>query len=155
MSEDVTPQPEPRAVRMLSRNSASRNATRAERRRRTANSGDGPRTKAIKVKVSPAEDADLQELADLARVSTARLLREAALADELPVAPDEFRELIHELFRVQGALRKIGNNLNQIARVTNATRELGDQGAELAAVLAAVERYADRAGTAIEKVVSW
>ncbi|MFE3280614.1 plasmid mobilization protein [Nocardia sp. NPDC059239] len=155
MSEEATPQPEPRAVRMLSRNSANRNAARAERRRRTANSGDGPRKKAIKVKVNPGEDADLQELADLARVSPARLLREAALADELPVAPDEFRELIHELFRVQSALRKIGNNLHQIARVVNSTRELGDQDAELAAVLGMVESYANRAGVAIDVVAGW
>ncbi|WP_051158437.1 MobC family plasmid mobilization relaxosome protein [Nocardia carnea] len=109
----------------------------------------------MEVKLSPEEKADLLELAAIAEVSPPRLLREAVFAAEIPVSPDEFRELVHELFRVQSALRGIGNNLNQIAKAVNATHELGDQADELARVHSLVTSYADRASTAIQVVTRW
>lgn len=145
---------EPRAVRVLTK-SRTRNAARANRRRRTVNNPSGPRTQRVDVKLTPEEKAELLELAAIADVSPARLLREAVFAAEIPVSPDEFRELVHELFRVQSALRSIGNNVNQIAKAVNATHELGDQAGELAHVFSAVTRYADRASAAIEVVTRW
>ncbi|MGW4718810.1 plasmid mobilization protein [Nocardia sp. NPDC004260] len=145
---------EPRAVRILTK-SRARNAARANRRRRTANNPGGPRTHRVDVKLTPEEKTELLELAAIADVTPARLLREAVFAAEIPVSPDEFRELVHELFRVQNALRSIGTNLNQIAKAVNATHEHGDQADELARVYATVTRYADRASTAIEVVTRW
>ncbi len=145
---------EPRAVRVLTK-SRSHNAARANRRRRTANNPGGPRTQRVDVKLTPEEKTELLELAAIADVTPARLLREAVFAAEIPVSPDEFRELVHELFRVQSALRSIGNNLNQIAKGIDATHDLSDHADELARVLSTVTRYAERASTAIEVVTRW
>ncbi|WP_459964017.1 plasmid mobilization protein [Nocardia sp. IFM 10818] len=155
MTDEQSPTPpEPRAVRMLTK-SRNRNAARANRRKRTANNPEGPRTKKVEIKLSAAEHAEVLELAAIADVRPPRLFREALFAAEIPVSPDEFRELVHELFRVQSALRALGNNLNQIAKAVNSTGELGELAGEFGHLLAGIRAYSDRAGAAIETVTRW
>lgn len=146
--------PEPRAVRMLTK-ASSRNTARANRRRRTANSTTGPRTNKVEIKLSDEEYAEVLQLADIADVRPPRLFREALFAEEIPVSPEEFRELVHELFRTQSALRALGNNLNQIAKAVNSTGELGELAGEFGHLLTGIRTYSDRAGTAIEAVTRW
>ncbi|MET8427771.1 hypothetical protein [Nocardia sp. NPDC004860] len=134
--------------------SRSRNAARAERRKRTANDPTGPRTKKVEIKLSDEEHAEVLELAAIADVRPPRLFREALFAEEIPVSPDEFRELVHELFRTQTALRALGNSLNQIATSVNSTGELGELAWELGHLLTGIRTYSDRAGAAIDAVVT-
>lgn len=156
MSDEPTITPSvPRAVRLLGRASRDPHSARAAKRKRTANLPTGPRTQAYLVRVSEEEKAEIEHLASLAGVKGPRLLRESVLAPQVPVSADEFRELVHELFRVQSALRGLGNNVTQIAKVVNATHELGDKADALEHLLSAVQRYADRAGAAIEVVTRW
>lgn len=141
----------PLSVRVLSSNGA-----RAERRRRTANLPAGSRRSSFQVRVSAEEKAEIEELAAEHGVTPPRLMREAVLADVIPVSPDEFRELVHQLFRAQSALRALGNNLNQIARSVNATHELDvAEREQLAHVLASVRGYAEHINAAVDRVVSW
>ncbi|MFD4356822.1 plasmid mobilization relaxosome protein MobC [Nocardia sp. NPDC058518] len=151
MSDEANSHDAPTSVRILANNSA-----RAERRRRTANLPTGTRTGSFQVRVSAEEKAEIERLAADHGVTPPRLMREAVLADEIPVSPDEFRELVHQLFRAQSALRALGNNLNQIARSVNATHELDEaERDQLAHVLASVRGYADNINHAVDRVVSW
>lgn len=155
VTDEQLPTPaEPRAVRMLTK-ASNRNAARANRRKRTANDPKGPRKKKIEIKLTEEEHAEVLELAAIADVRPPRLFRESLFAAEIPVSPDEFRELVHELFRVQSVLRALGNNLNQIAKIANATGELGESAAELDQLLSGIRRHAHRAGAAVEVVTRW
>ena len=154
MSDDQTQTPpEPRAVRMLSRSGG--HGARADRRKRTANDPTGPRTEKVEIKLSVEEKTEVLELARFADVSPPRLFREALFAAEVPVSPDEFRELVHELFRVESALRALGVNFNQVAKAVNSTGELGEHAGEFGHLLSAIGRYAHRAGVALEAVTRW
>jgi hypothetical protein len=129
-----------------------RNERRALRRKRSANLAEGPRTGRIVVKVSAAEKAAITAAAAAGGVTPARLLREAALADdEIAASSEDLRDLITELFQAQSALRAVSHNVNQMTRAANATGELAENTAH---TLAATRRYATRIGDIVEVVAA-
>jgi hypothetical protein len=104
------------------------------------------------VKVSAVEKRKIEQRAEEAGITPARLMREAVLVEQPPISSEEIRELMHLLFRSQSALVAVGHNLNQITRATNAT---GEPPAELAHTLTFVRRYAADIRKAIDAIVRW
>ncbi|MGN2642336.1 hypothetical protein ACTD5D_40435 [Nocardia takedensis] len=121
------------------------NAARSSRRRRSANLESGKRDKGFLVRVSTQEHAAITAAADELQITPPRLMREAALAPELPVSPTEFRELIHQLLRAQGALREASAALagSTIAQSDSARllAQINTQASEIAAVLETVSLW--------------
>lgn len=89
-----------------------------EPRQRRPNTKGGRAIRHV-VRVTQAEDAQLQKLANDRSVTVSRLLFEAATGT-LPVWKNKAE--IGELFGIRHELRKQGTNLNQIALLANAQR---------------------------------
>ena len=118
-------------------------------RRRRANASGG-RHHQHQVKVTPEEEALLQQLAQRQGVTVSRLLVESALASERGETVTERREAIGELFAVHRVLAGVANNMNQVTKRLHGTGELPVETPEVlevvrvtcARVSAAVDRLA-------------
>jgi Bacterial mobilisation protein (MobC) len=117
-------------------------------RRRRANAPGG-RHHRHEVKVSPEEEALLQQLAQAQGVSVPRLLVETVLASPEMETPTQRRDVLAQLFGVYRLLGSIANNVNQMAKATNATGEVGE---ELVETMRAVRRVADRVDATIDEL---
>jgi hypothetical protein len=127
---------------------ADEKAPRASVRRRGREPG-GPRSHRFKVSFNDAELAIVQEAADRENQALASWVGQASLAvateKVVPVSADA-KVVLQELIRSRGQLRRVGNNLNQVAYALNAEGEVTD--AQIRAVLALVNetvRHVDEA----------
>ncbi|MCT9144056.1 MobC family plasmid mobilization relaxosome protein [Streptomyces violarus] len=121
---------------------------RASVRRRGREPG-GPRSHRFKVSFNDAELAIVQEAADRENQALASWVGQASLAvateQVVPVSADA-KVVLQELIRSRGQLRRVGNNLNQMAYALNAEGEVTN--AQIRAVLALVNetvRHVDEA----------
>jgi hypothetical protein len=101
------------------------------------------------VSYNDAELAIVQEAAERENQALASWVGQASLAvateQVVPVSADA-KVVLQELIRSRGQLRRVGNNLNQVARVLNAEGDVTD--AQIRAVLALVNatvRHVDEA----------
>lgn len=96
------------------------------RKKRSWNSAHYP--KMVTVRVTADEHAEIQRVANLARMSASRLLAATIIGRKLPPlreTPPPTKERRQELEFLLYELRKIGVNLNQLAHKTNRARLLG------------------------------
>jgi len=105
------------------------------------------RDRVVKVKLSAAEKAALSAAADRAGMALAAWIGQASLAvaehQALPLAQ---REMLAELNRAAGLVRRAGVNLNQAVARLNATGEPGpDLGPAVAYCMRAVRRVDEAA----------
>ena len=112
--------------------------------RRRANAAG--RTVRRVVKLTPAEDAELERRADAAGVTVARLLVESATGSA--PTPDR-RVIVSELMGLRRQVQGIGTNVNQLAHAANAgvvlsREELADAATAVVEALAAIERALTR-----------
>ncbi|MFF3256474.1 MobC family plasmid mobilization relaxosome protein [Actinacidiphila glaucinigra] len=128
--------------------STAEDARRRRVRRREREPG-GPRSTRFKVTYNRAELALVEQAADRENQALAAYVARSALAVAkeavVPVSVDA-REVLQELIQSRGQLRRIGNNLNQIAHVLNSDGDITDE--HLKAVLARVHaavRHVDEA----------
>ncbi|MGY1528008.1 plasmid mobilization protein [Streptomyces sp. MN3] len=132
---------------------ADEEASRAPVRRRGREPG-GPRSHRLKISFNDAELAIVQEAADRENQALAAWLGEVALAVAtervVPVSPDA-KKVLQELIQTRGQLRRVGNNLNQVAYVLNAEGEMTD--AQIKAVLALVNETVRRVDEATLQVM--
>lgn len=91
----------------------------AERKRQANQAGGRPVKKFLSL--TEVEFAELSIAANREGKTLQRFVVEAGLARIRGVDPEQVRVTIHELFRLQVELSRIGNNVNQIARHANAT----------------------------------
>ncbi|PNV30925.1 hypothetical protein C1708_33150 [Streptomyces sp. DH-12] len=127
---------------------ANKEARSAPVRRRGREPG-GPRSHRLKISYNDAELAIVQAAADRENQALAAWVGEVSLtvATErvVPVSADAKR-VLQELIQTRAQLRRVGNNLNQVAHVLNAQGEVTD--AQVKAVLALVNetvRHVDAA----------
>lgn len=127
---------------------ADEEARRASVRRRGREPG-GPRSHRFKVSFNEAELAIVQAAADRENQALAAWVGEVSLAVAtervVPVSADA-KKVLQELIQTRAQLRRVGNNLNQVAHVLNAQGEVTD--AQVRAVLALVNetvRHVDAA----------
>ncbi|SCE52981.1 mobilisation protein (MobC) [Streptomyces sp. di188] len=96
----------------------------------------------------------MQEAADRENQALAAWVGEVALAVAtervVPVSPDA-KKVLQELIQTRGQLRRVGNNLNQVAYVLNAEGETTD--AQIKAVLALVNETVRRVDEATLQVM--
>jgi hypothetical protein len=114
----------------------------------------GPRSNRLKVSYNDTELAIVQEAADRENQALASWVAWVALAVAkevvVPVSVDA-KEVLQELIQSRGQLRRIGNNLNQVAHILNADGEVTD--AQLKAVLAHVNEAVRRVDEATLQVM--
>ncbi|MFD7753261.1 plasmid mobilization relaxosome protein MobC [Streptomyces sp. NPDC059757] len=127
---------------------ADEKRSRAPVRRRGREPG-GPRSHRFKVSFNDAELAIVEAAADRENQALASWVGQASLAvaTELlvPVSADA-KVVLQELIRSRRQLRRVGNNLNQVAYALNAEGEVTN--AQISAVLALVNetvRHVDEA----------
>jgi hypothetical protein len=109
------------------------------------------------VKLSAAERATLAAAADRAGMALAAYLCEAAMdaAEHRAVpVPKVQREILAELLRVRGLVRRIGVNLNQAVARLNATGEPGPDLESAAAYCARVLGHVDQAAEQVRRRLS-
>ncbi|MDT3728785.1 plasmid mobilization relaxosome protein MobC, partial [Streptomyces sp. DSM 41972] len=108
----------------------------------------------LKISFNDAELAIVQEAADRENQALAAWVGEVALAVAtervVPVSPDA-KKVLQELIQTRGQLRRVGNNLNQVAYVLNAEGETTD--AQIKAVLALVNETVRRVDEATLQVM--
>jgi mobilization protein NikA len=124
-------------------------ATRGGVRRRR---GQEERRRPVTVKLSAAERATLAAAADRAGMALAAYLCEAAMdaAEHRAVpVPKAQREILAELIRVRGLVRRAGVNLNQAVARLNA---VGQPGADLEPAAAYCVRVLGHVDQAAEQV---
>ncbi len=89
---------------------------------------EGPRVKRYVVKVTAADQARLESLAEERSVTVPRLLVESALLDRAETeqttfaTPAERQTIISHLFRLERLTLNAANNVNQIARYAHDVR---------------------------------
>jgi len=117
--------------------------------RRRGREPGGTRSHRFKVSFNDAELAIVQEAADRENQALASWVGQVALAvateQVVPVSADS-KVVLQELIRSRAQLRRVGNNLNQVAHVLNAEGEMTN--AQVRAVLALVKetvRHVDEA----------
>ncbi|MEU5483533.1 plasmid mobilization relaxosome protein MobC [Streptomyces mirabilis] len=127
---------------------ADEEASRPPVRRRGREPG-GARSHRFKVSFNDAELAIVQEAADRENQALASWVGQASLAvateQVVPVSADS-KVVLQELIRSRAQLRRVGNNLNQVAHVLNAEGDVTN--AQIRAVLALVNetvRHVDEA----------
>jgi hypothetical protein len=123
-------------------------------RRRTR---DPERRAPITVKLSAAEKATLSAAAQRAGMALAAYLCEAAMdaAEHRAVpVPKMQREMLAELIRVRGLVRRIGVNLNQAVARLNATGEPGLDLSPAVAYCTRVLGHVDEAAELIRRRLS-
>jgi hypothetical protein len=122
--------------------------------RRRGREPGGPRSHRLKISFNDAELAIVQEAADRENQALAAWVGEVALAVAtervVPVSPDA-KKVLQELIQTRGQLRRVGNNLNQVAYVLNAEGETTD--AQIKAVLALVNETVRRVDDATLQVM--
>jgi hypothetical protein len=132
---------------------ASEEVPRALVRRRGREPG-GPRSHRFKISFNDAERAIVQEAADRENQALASWVGDVALAVAtervVPVSPDA-KKVLQELIQTRGQLRRVGNNLNQVAYALNAEGEVTD--AQIKAVLALVNETVRRVDEATLQVM--
>ncbi|MFJ3140257.1 plasmid mobilization protein [Streptomyces sp. NPDC086843] len=132
---------------------AKKEASRAPVRRRGREPG-GPRSHRVKVSFNDAELAIVQEAADRENQALAAWVGEMALAVAtervVPVSSDA-KKVLQELIQTRGQLRRVGNNLNQVAYTLNAEGEMTD--VQVKAVLALVNETVRRVDEATLQVM--
>lgn len=132
---------------------ADQEGARVPVRRRGREPG-GPRSQRFKVSFNDAELAIVQEAAERENQALAAWVGEVSLAVAtervVPVSPDA-RKVLQELIQTRGQLRRVGNNLNQVAYVLNAEGEMTD--AQIKAVLALVNETVRRVDEATLQVM--
>ncbi|MET8859628.1 plasmid mobilization relaxosome protein MobC [Streptomyces sp. NPDC004579] len=128
-------------------------ASRAAVRRRGREPG-GPRTDRVKVSYNQAELTIVQEAADRENQALASWVGEMALAVAtervVPVSGDA-KKVLQELIQTRAQLRRVGNNLNQVAHVLNAEGEVTN--AQIRAVMALVNETVRRVDEATLQVM--
>lgn len=133
---------------------ADEEAPRASVRRRGREPG-GPRSHRFKVSFNDDELAIVQEAADRENQALASWVGQAALAvaTELvvPVSADA-KVVLQELVRSRSQLRRVGNNLNQVAHVLNADGEVTD--AQIRAALTLVNEAVRQVHVATVQVMN-
>ena len=106
------------------------------------------------VKLSAAERAKMADVADRVGMALAAWLCEtgmdAAEHRAVPV-PKMHREILAELTRVRGLVRRAGVNLNQAVAQLNATGQAGPDLEQAAAYCARVLRHVDAAAEQIRR----
>lgn len=102
------------------------------------------------VRVSEAEERQLQQLAAEQEVTVPRLLVESALA-AVGETPSQRRAAMSELFAIRRQLAGVTTNVNQIARAVNTDGRLP---VGSAAALARIEEVVGRIDLAIEGLSS-
>ena len=111
-----------------------------------------PRVRRVTVRLSAAEGTTLAAAADRAGMALATYLCEAAMdaAEHRSVpVPKMQREMLAELIRVRGLVRRIGVNLNQaVARLNSA----GEPGLDLVPAAAYCTRVLGHVDQAAEQV---
>ncbi|MBW1603515.1 plasmid mobilization relaxosome protein MobC [Streptomyces sp. JJ66] len=127
---------------------ADEGASRPPVRRRGREPG-GTRSHRFKVSFNDAELAIVQEAADRENQALAAWVGKASLAvateQVVPVSADS-KVVLQELIRQRAQLRRVGNNLNQVAHGLHAECEVDN--AQIRAVLALVQetvRHVDEA----------
>ncbi|WP_055689116.1 plasmid mobilization protein [Streptomyces prasinus] len=132
----------------MDKSPADEEARGAPVRRRGREPG-GPRSHRFKVSFNDAELAIVQAAANRENQALAAWVGEVSLAVAtervVPVSADA-KKVLQELIQTRAQLRRVGNNLNQVAYVLNAQGEVTD--AQLRAVLALVNetvRHVDEA----------
>ncbi|MGI5397805.1 plasmid mobilization protein [Streptomyces sp. CA-251251] len=132
---------------------ADEEASRAPVRRRGREPG-GPRMHRVKVSLNDAELAIVQEAADRENQALAAWVGEVSLAVAtervVPVSADA-KKVLQELIQTRGQLRRVGNNLNQVAYTLNAEGEVTD--AQIKAVMALVNETVRRVDEATLQVM--
>ncbi|MEV6179933.1 MobC family plasmid mobilization relaxosome protein [Streptomyces sp. NPDC052015] len=128
--------------------SAGDGRRRAVVRRREREAG-GPRDLRIKISYNDAEITIVRAAADRDNTALASWVGTAALAvakeTVVPVSADA-KDVLQEVLRSRAQLRRVGNNVNQIARVLNSDGEVSD--AQLRAALDALEAAVRRVDAA-------
>ncbi len=112
------------------------------------------RREPITVKLSAAEKAALSDAAERAGMALAAYVCEAAMdaAEHRAVpVPKMQRELLAELLRVAGLVRRAGTNLNQAVARMNATGEPGPDLGPSAAYCTRVLDHVDQAAEVIKR----
>jgi hypothetical protein len=87
-------------------------------------------SKPFTVRATEQEHSEIKRRADAARMSASRYLIHRGLAGRLPdlrITPPPSQEEREQLERILYALRKVGNNLNQLAHATNSAHLTGTQ----------------------------
>ncbi|MFF4902612.1 plasmid mobilization relaxosome protein MobC [Streptomyces sp. NPDC001068] len=125
-----------------------------QRVRRRERQDEAPRKRRVNLAFNEAELAILQEACRRENMAPAAWAARAALAvaaeTVVPVSVDA-KEVLQELLKSRGQLRRIGNNLNQVAHVLNADGEVTN--AQLNAVLASVQHAVRRVDEATLQVM--
>ncbi len=115
------------------------------------------RQHAVTVKLSAAEKATLSGAAERAGMALAAWLCEAAMdaAEHRAVpVPKMQREMLAELIRVRGLVRRIGVNLNQAVARLNAAGQPGPDLEPAAAYCARVLGHVDQAADQVRRRLS-
>lgn len=118
-------------------------------RRRRANAPAGERrSKRYTVKVTAAEQAELDVRAAAAGVDVPRLMFEAAMASNVEISAER-KQVIAALFAVRREVGTIANNVNQLARFANTE---GRFPAEAEAVVAEFRDLYPRLSAAVDRL---
>lgn len=118
------------------------------RKRRANVDGDVKREKSYRVYVTPEEDAQLRARALVQQVTVPRLLFESALNAQVRT-DTEWKQVVAELFAVNGRLGNLTNNVNQLAKFANTERQFP---AEAAEIMAEFRRLAPQIDDAVRRV---
>lgn len=122
--------------------------------RRRGREPGGPRSHRLKVSYNDAELAIVQAAADRENQALAAWVGEVSLAVAtervVPVSADA-KKVLQELIQTRAQLRRVGNNLNQVAYTLNAEGEMTD--AQVKAVLALVNQTVRRVDEATLQVM--
>lgn len=125
-----------------------------DRPRRRAREDGGPRTNRFLVSYNADEIAVLMEAAARDNAALAAWVADAAFAVAtgavVPVSPDT-KEVLQEFIQSRGQLRRIGNNLNQVAYALNSDGVVTN--AQITAVLAGVQEAVRRVDEATLQVM--
>lgn len=118
------------------------------RKRRANVDGDVKREKSYRVYVTPEEDAQLRARALVQQVTVPRLLFESALNAQVRT-DTEWKQVVAELFAVNGRLGNLTNNVNQLAKFANTE---GQFPAEAAEIMEEFRRLAPQIDDAVRRV---
>jgi hypothetical protein len=116
-------------------------------RQRRANAAV-PRDRRYTVKVTAAEDAELQARAELSGVTVSRLLFESAMVADVVTDADR-KAVVAEFFAIRRLMANAANNVNQVAKYANSE---GVFPAEAEAVVAEYRAIVPRLSEALDKL---
>ena len=79
------------------------------------------KTKTIKFRISDEEEKNIRELAQKCGMKISTYIRKSAINEKIVVCDNGM------IYKLNSAVRAIGNNINQIARVANSTGSVSKQ----------------------------